>query len=290
MIRATTAHRSVHVGHDDVIERTARCPICGDEGARRPVVLLQNNPDIRLLVCRRCHGASASHMPTAGFLQRYYARYHEGRGARVTFADSARFAKHITDLLPRVPTRILDFGGGDGTLSVAVAQRLLETTASIDITVIDWSEPVVTPDSRIRIDAARTIGERADEYDLIIASAVLEHIPDLQALLPQLTARIRPGGLLYARTPYIVPLRRVLPVDVGYPAHVHDLGRDFWDALPTWLPAPLRTLLSRPSLVAASWRRQPLRALAAHLMKFPTHVSRRWPFVGGWEVIMERTS
>jgi len=25
-------------------------------------------------------------------------------------------------------------------------------------------------------------------------------------LLPQLTARIRPGGLLYARTPYIVPL------------------------------------------------------------------------------------
>jgi len=291
-VRATTAHRSVHVGADDVVDCRARCPICGSDERRKRIAPLQRDPDIDFLACRRCHGTSASHMPTAGFLQRYYAGYHDGRSARVTFGDSLRFARHVVSSLPemRGSVRILDFGGGDGTLAIAIARRLLEGRATnIDITVVDWSEAVADAgDPRIRVDACRTIDDVAGDFDLVLASAVLEHVPDLRTLLPALVARVARRGVLYVRTPYVVPLRRLLPVDVGFPAHVHDLGSDFWHALDTWLPSPLRTIVSRPSPVAASWRHDPLRALVSHVLKVPGRVSRSWPFVGGWEAVLER--
>lgn len=291
-MRATTAHRSVHVGREDVVDCRARCPICGSDAPREAVAPLQRDPDIDFLACRRCRGTSASHMPAAGFLERYYAGYHDGRSARVTFGDSRRFARHVVSSLPemRGSVRILDFGGGDGTLAVAIARRLLEGRATnIDITVADWSEGVVdTGDARIHIDACRTIDSAAGNCDLVLASAVLEHVPDLRTLLPALVARVRPGGVLYVRTPYIVPLRKLVAVDVGFPAHVHDLGSDFWSALGQWFPSPLRTIVSRPSPVAASWRREPLRALTSYVLKIPGRVSRAWPFVGGWEAVLER--
>jgi SAM-dependent methyltransferase len=291
-MRLTTAHHSVHVGGEDVTDCRACCPICGDDGIRKQIVPLQHDPDIGMLVCRHCRGTSASHMPTDRFLERYYTSYHDGRSARVTFFDTERFATHVVAALPNAwkssALRILDFGGGDGTLAVAIAERLLAARATaVDITVVDWNEPVVVPDARMRIDAVRTIEECAGQYDLVIASAVLEHVPDLRMLLPKLISRMRFGGLLYARTPYAIPLRKLLPfVDVGYPAHVHDLGRDFWETLPGRFPA-LRVVISRPSLVASPWRRDPLRALAAHVMKFPSRIMHKWPFVGGWEVVLE---
>lgn len=294
-MRLTTAHRSVHVGDTDVIDARTRCPICGNADERKRIAPLQRDPDIDLFECRHCHGTSASHMPTDAFLDRYYSSYHDGRDARVTFFDAARFADHVFSAFraaAKSPAlRMLDFGGGDGTLAVAVAQRLLAAGATTcDITIVDWHEPVAVRDARIRIKAVRDIEEAAGEFELVIASAVLEHVPDLRTLLPRLIARVAPGGLLYARTPYSVPLIRLFPFDVGYPAHVHDLGREFWDTLPSWMPVPLRTRISRPSLVASPWRGDPLRALVAHVLKFPARLIRQWPFVGGWEVVLERVA
>jgi SAM-dependent methyltransferase len=291
-MRITTAHRSAHVGSDDLIDCRARCPICGHDGPRKPIVRLQRDPDIHLLACALCRGSSASYMPAAAYLERYYGGYHDGRNAAVTFSDAGRFARRVVASLPEKSTgrtfRLLDFGGGDGTLAVAIARRLRES--NVEITVVDWGRPVDPGDARIRIESCPAIDGAAGTYDLVLASAVLEHVPDLHSLLPALAAKMRSGGFLYARTPYVVPLRKLLPLDVGFPAHVHDLGSSFWLTLTKWFPSPMRTVVSRPSPVAASWRHEPLRALAAHILKAPAHVNRSWPFVGGWEVLLERPS
>lgn len=72
------------------------------------------------------------------------------------------------------------------------------------------------------------------DCDLIIASGVFEHIPDLGSLLVQLVGKLRPGGFFYARTVYALPIMRMFRVEMSYPAHVHDLGDEFLGNLPKW--------------------------------------------------------
>ena len=34
---------------------------------------------------------------------------------------------------------------------------------------------------------------------------------------------------MYARTPFVLPLARIVPsIDITYPGHVHDMGSVFW--------------------------------------------------------------
>jgi SAM-dependent methyltransferase len=243
-------------------------------------------------------------MPSEELLHRYYATYHSEREQKVTFANKDRFAGHlaraILPLRARASVRILDFGGGDGTLALALAERLSQQSRSTyEIVVVDRPAPVAAGDARIRICSAGSLDDVRGQYDLVIASAVLEHIPALHSLLPQLFERIAAGGMVYCRTPFAAPLHRFPGVDFGYPAHVHDLGAAFWSRFASTFGLPLRTCVSRPSLVAASWTTDPLRTFASHVLKIPARLECAirgdrewplWPFIGGWEVVFQRTS
>jgi SAM-dependent methyltransferase len=164
-----------------------------------------------------------------------------------------------------------------------------------EVVVVDVEPPAGRPaDASVRWMSR--LEDAPGEFSLVLASAVLEHVPDLRDVLERLFARVAPGGFLYIRTPYVVPLARWLPgADLGFPAHVHDLGSEFWGRLPAVFNLPLTCLFSRPSPVAASWRRDPLRAAAASLLKLPALVEARlsapsrqhrfWPWAGGWEAL-----
>lgn len=303
-MRATTSHPSRHLAAGDLLDSTAACPICLDRGTRRPVLRLQAGPDVFLLRCGRCQGCSASRMPRPEYLQAYYGSYYQGSDERVTFSGKDRFAAHLLRAMParwaREHTRILDFGGGDGTLAVAVAARLLERfpQGRCDITVVDRETPALSSDTRIRVTQRSSLRETAELHDMVLASAVLEHIPDLHPILRGLVERVGEGGLFYARTPYALPFARIFPaLDLTYPAHVHDLGSGFWNGFVDLFGLRARYLASRPSLVASSWRAQPLRALVAHSLKLPASLEaalspasrkrRLWHFVGGWEVLLQ---
>jgi methyltransferase family protein len=303
-VRATTSHESRHLSAADLLDSTAACPICLDRGARRSVFRVQTGPDVFLLRCGRCQGCSASHMPRPEYLRAYYGSYYQGRDEKVTFSGKERFAAHLLRAIPapwaREHTRMLDFGGGDGTLAIAVAVRLLERfpRGLVDITVVDQETPAPSPDARIRIEQRSCLEETDGFHDLVLASAVLEHIPDLHPILLGLVDRIGQGGLFYARTPYALPLARILPaLDLTYPAHVHDLGSGFWNGFADLFGLRARYLASRPSLVASSWREEPLRALVAHSLKLPASLEaalsppsrkhRLWRLVGGWEVLLQ---
>jgi len=295
-----------HLDPSELVDATRACLICLAAQPRRAVFRVQSGPDVDMLACPRCRACSASHMPRPDVLERYYASYYDDRERQVTFSAPSRFAKHVVHALPRkgfsARLRILDYGGGDGTLSKAIAERLVRAgaTRGADVLVIDLAQHHAVTHEEISVRSQSPAETIEGQYDLVLASAILEHIPDLYPLLRKLHAAIAPGGFFYARTPYVIPLTWLNPrLDLTYPAHVHDMGINFWNRFIDTFSWSARTLASRPSLVAGTLRDDPFRTLAALTLKAPAHIEgwlsgrsragRLWHLVGGWEVLLQRT-
>lgn len=255
---------------------------------------LQVNPDIVLTQCRRCRASQASRFPTDSALLQYYKSYFASPDDRPRVTTGSpqrlglRIASYLGDLASRDQLEILDFGGGDGSNAVAVLEARGMQGA---VTVIDHEQRLAPSPPGISVRRTESLDKLDDDFDVVLASAVLEHLPNPLDALGVLLARVRPGGVFYARTPYIVPIMDLAcrvgkSFDFTFPAHLYDLGQPFWDALPTWYqPASkLQVLASKPSPVETSFRDHPGRTLIAGLMKAPYRlIGPRWPWTGGWE-------
>ncbi|MCC6337850.1 MAG: class I SAM-dependent methyltransferase [Myxococcales bacterium] len=218
-------------------------------------------------------------MPTREALEEYYSRYYQQNELGVTFVGKQAFAKNIAKRC--TPRRILDFGGGDGSLSKAISP-------TAEIVVVDYAAP--TGDSRVTL--LKELSEASGSFDLVIASAVLEHVPEIRITMERLFRLVAPRGLFYARTPYVQPFASFGRVDVGFPGHLHDLGPDFWNRVIETFQLQAVLEASRPSIVETSFASHPVRTLAAYALKAPCHLELLfhrnpwWRFVGGWEVFL----
>jgi 2-polyprenyl-3-methyl-5-hydroxy-6-metoxy-1,4-benzoquinol methylase len=292
----------MRVNREDVYEARDRCPVCLSQDERLACLRIQDDPVIEMLFCKACEACSASHMPKRELLDRYYAQYYSKAGDHVAFSSPERFARHLSAVLkPQAasPLRILDFGGGDGSLAIALARKFqvgagLQTPITIDVVDYEKHREASTPN--VVVNGHRDLSEVGGQYDVILASAILEHIPDAHSTIRKLVGMARPGAFMYARTPYVVPLARLVPMlDTTYPAHVHDMGSGFWNRFADTFDLRARLLLSRPSLVETTLRDNPIRTVLAQALKFPalaelwlskqTRVPR-WKLVGGWEVVL----
>ena len=304
-MRAATFHLSKHLNHMQLIDRTDRCPICLSTAARKPVHRIQRDPDIHMLRCPVCMGCSASHMPTPQCLNEYYGSYYDGKDFGVSFPMPGKFARHILRAIEwrafPMRIRLLDFGGGDGTLSLSIAQQIVrsDSTRQVHILLVDYQEPVIREEPNINFSHRAPTESFDDEADLVIASAILEHIPEVNTTIRNLFAAIGDKGYFYARTPYAVPFTRILKsLDLTFPAHVHDMGSGFWNRVVETFRFDGRYIVSRPSVVESEFRERFLRTLAAYVLKLPSHVEcmlspawrkdRFWNLVGGWEVVLQR--
>jgi methyltransferase family protein len=303
MVQAAAYHESRHLNVDDTYDAMEECPVCLSGGERKAVVRLQEYPPIELLECSNCRAYSASLMPRPEVLKRYYAEYYKFGQERNTCPNSTRFAARIAGHLKfssHVPLiRILDFGGGDGSLARKIADRLIpRINRPVEIDVVDYAKPHNYDSRRLRIRGYGTLEEVSGPYNLIIASAVLEHIPELHPVLCRLFTSVGLGGFFYARTPYIVPFARLIhSLDFTYPGHVHDLGAGFWNRIGRTFGLDANFLFSGPSLVETTLASHPWRTLLAATLKIPAKLEqllskhRRvdpwWTLVGGWEVMLQ---
>jgi len=254
-------------------------------------------------------------MPTAQLLIDYYATFYtagtspSGGPHNVATENPERAARHMAKMISpilhkskgKVPTseiiRVLDYGGGDGTLSVLLVRELIrrKICSSAEVTVVDLSDGF----TKLSLDKTQVtkfpsldlVGSELG-YDVVVASAVLEHIPNFRPILESLVDRLQPGGLMYLRTPWSSALATTLShVGVGYdmsfPEHVHDMGGDFWKKAAGSLNGrDVRVMISRPSFVSTSLAKSPFMTIVAALLKAPSYVlGPRWPYVGGWEVL-----
>ena len=242
-------------------------------------------------------------MPRPEVLDDYYSRYYNGDGPKIAIGDVNGFANHLLRYIwvsaDAKKVSILDFGGGDGTLGLTIAKRLLaeDPERTVAFTLVDYERPSAGSANRITVTHHRTLEEVEGSFDLVLASAVLEHIPDLESVIRRLFQLLAPGGWFYARTPYLAPMKRWVPnLDLTYPGHVHDLGAPFWNEVSKTYQTPLRVVVSQPSLIETNFFRQPLRTTAAWLMKLPARAelalsparTPMWRWVGGWEVVLQK--
>jgi 2-polyprenyl-3-methyl-5-hydroxy-6-metoxy-1,4-benzoquinol methylase len=305
-ISAAVFHQSLHLDDDQLEPPEPGCPFCGSTN-RRAVYPLQADPEVQLLACADCHAASAARMPTERALAEYYRTYYQSprraaSGEKITFDDASRFGRYLASKLrqhlSKARVSILDFGGGDGALAQAVALELLAGgVQAADILVVDRNEDDISPrDRRISITREAALDTVASRHDIVIASAVIEHIPKPRAALAGLLERLQSGGVFYARTPYMLPLMKLLArfgakLSFTYPAHVHDLGQKFWEGYFERRAAPgeFQILRSNPSIVETTFKEHFLRTVAAYGLKAPWHLlGRSWQLVGGWELFVRK--
>lgn len=297
-MRTALFHHSAHVPESKLSAPITECVICGASLTNPPIAKIQQSPAVHLLHCGNCHAHTASRMPTAEALAEYYSDYFQPNVPKITHDSPARFARHIASFIrePKRELEIADFGGGDGTLAYSVARILVERGCScVTISVIDYSEPLISDDERIDVRSALP-GTPVPPSDVVLASAVLEHIPDPLSSLIQLLAALNPSGILYVRTPAVASFMRLAEsfgqkLDFTFPAHLHDLGQGFWENILNLIPdgCEFEILHSAQSLVETDLRHHPWHTVAAHIAKAPWRLlGRRYALVGGWEIVFRR--
>jgi 2-polyprenyl-3-methyl-5-hydroxy-6-metoxy-1,4-benzoquinol methylase len=301
-------HRTVHLSADELLPPDKICPICGSE-ERVSEFQLQQEPDVWLLTCQRCSVSSAARMPSNETLEAYYRDYYaesepaETASEKVTFDIPERLARHIhqqvVGMLQGDRAAVLDFGGGDGTISINLGKILLSNSfKEVRITLVDLSGHVrEAGDSPLVVElCSRLKSAPKESFDLVIVSAVLEHIPYPAEDLKSLLCSIKPGGIFYARTPYILPLMRLaakagFKIDFSYPGHLHDMGQPFWEAIleALGLETQFQLIKSEPSIVETTFGKHFFRTLIAHMLKAPWFIlGRSYHLVGGWQVFIRR--
>lgn len=133
-------------------------------------------------------------------------------------------------------------------------------------------------------------------FDIILGSAIFEHIPELDIVLKKIFQLLKKGGCLYSRVPYIMPFKKILKnVPLLYPMHVHDLGPSFWNRIIDRYLLDAKMIISKPPLAETEFNERFLYTLFGYLFKFPAFIERKlrsnpkdliWNYVAGWETII----
>ena len=111
----------------------------------------------------------------------------------------------VKDLLARAPVsgvrRAADIGCGPGNSTETLRARYPQA----EIVGIDSSPDMIAAARRrlpeIAFEVADIVGWEGADFDVILANAVIQWIPDHEALLPALIAKLAPGGALAVQAP-----------------------------------------------------------------------------------------
>ncbi len=300
--------RSLQLDERQIGPVLSSCPFCNSNDINETGIEIYKEPSIYLLGCKSCKSSFAARMPTEEALHIYYSNYYERlcdgpekQATAVTHGNTRRFAMHIARLFLKYSEKksvnILDFGGGDGSLGVEVKNALISSGREINLFLIDIANVKPAPGC---IKLPNLDCNIKHNFDLVLASAVLEHLISPLQYLKELALK---STLIYFRTPFIKPLiyladKFSIPIDFTYPGHVSDLGPEFYFNLSKCLPEfKIELLYSNVSPVATSFKQSIIRTGTSHLLKFPYRILRYfrinpctavkiWPYVGGWEAFV----
>lgn len=202
-----------------VLEELSACPVCHTRQAWTPVVEAEDfethTGTYTVVACTACGLQFTNPRPNEASIPELY-------GARTTsdFAPQAGASltqrlrnlvidRYLDDALAEFrgqqDVSVLDFGCGDGALSLGIARWGARTGSQVRITAIDFHGEA-PPALR---DAAGNIGyldfwtwrERSERYDTVFLRHVLEHHSDPVGLVRQLQASLSPRGVLHIEVP-----------------------------------------------------------------------------------------
>ena len=175
----------------------------------------------------------------------------------LTFAGER--GRPFADLLARVgvtdPVDVVDLGCGPGNLT----RLLAEAWPSARVRGVDSSAAMIesarrdVPEVEFELADLRDWVARGQQVDLLLSNATLQWLPDHLAMLPDLAARVRPGGWLAFQVPgnFDQPshtIRGELAAEQPYAEHTAGV------AVPdSHAPADYLDVLARAGLEADVW-------------------------------------
>lgn len=276
------------------------CTFCNSSDVIKQVTI-HKNPDVNYFFCNHCKVNYTDKQLSVKDTEKLYSHYYDEHVFKTGINPSV-LGKHIVKFIfskisKNSSIRILDYGGGDGSVAKYVAEELKNRKGcGYSIYVYDIYEVEHKLDAVNYINSESIIANQ--QYDIIIASAVLEHLNKPLDTLKLLFSSLKSNGYFYARTPFNLPLKNFCEkwhlkkkVDMQFPWHLFDMGRIFWNHIPIFFQAyqiKIEIVKSRPSLIEIPFKNKKKRYIATVLLKFPGYIFKNWNNVGGWEVFIKK--
>ena len=171
------------------------CPACANQES----VVEGERSGFQIRRCRRCRTLFTAQLPDASQAMPYDEYYSEANLTIPAFIQQR--LKEIVDgfSVYRKTNRLLEIGFGEGSL-LAAAKRAGWDAEGVEV-------------SHGAIDHARAAGLKVfcgslteanfstECFDVVLASELIEHLPDPRALIIEVARILRPGGLFWATTP-----------------------------------------------------------------------------------------
>jgi 2-polyprenyl-3-methyl-5-hydroxy-6-metoxy-1,4-benzoquinol methylase len=189
------------------------CPICINlkkdllfsQNFHNKVISLMEKYDV--VACKKCGFVFADNIPSQAGFSQYYANmskyefnYKEGLVPKEYFGHFNKIVKFITPLVKNKKANILDIGCSTGALL-----SLFKSHGYSNLLGIDPSASCARTVKKIYGIEARANNianfKSRQKFDLIVLSAVLEHLVDLKKPLEKIWSLLKDDGLLFIEVP-----------------------------------------------------------------------------------------
>lgn len=175
---------------------------------RHPPAILEGSAELRRL--REVVERSTRHVDSFDRFKEFYANYASSKGAPLGDVGLNLLGRYHT-ALSLLPSRrfdtVINLGCGDGVFDL----RLIENLSPREYMMCDLSDirdvserlTSLSPNTRVKVHQVReSITDwPGGTYDLVVATEILEHVPDQELFLKCAWERVAPGGVLLLSTP-----------------------------------------------------------------------------------------
>lgn len=172
------------------------CAACASNDA----VSLGKKSGLEVVSCRQCSSVYTPYSPWYSS-EFYYETYYWDQNLEPPAFVQTRLQEIVAEFSPyRQTNRLLDLGCGAGNLLVAARDAGWEAQG------LDVSPRAVKHVRELGFEVFQ--GELRDaqlpseQFDVITAAELLEHLPDPRAELKEIARLLRPGGLFWTTTPH----------------------------------------------------------------------------------------
>jgi SAM-dependent methyltransferase len=241
----------------EVMDFARDCPACQSSNSYHRGIKAAFN----MVSCQECGTLYTSVLPAPSSAQDYDSYY---TAANLSVPDFIH--RRLDDIVAnfegyRLRNRLLEVGFGAGSFLQAAARASW---------VVEGVEVSKTAAEHLRAEGINTFcGELSEanyqegSFDVVIASEILEHVPDPASMIREVARILRPGGLLWATTPNAKGLSsRLLGLQwsaVSPPEHLHLFSASGLRKLLSsegFQRAQIHTESMNPFELMEKWRRQ----------------------------------
>jgi SAM-dependent methyltransferase len=272
------------------------CLYCGNDDQNNTLIL-QKNPLVKMIKCSICKLAYANQMPNEIFLKNLYDPEIYKSNLTNNSDITKKLAQKIYNELEfkHKNIKILDYGGGNGELSKQIIELFNKNNINAESLVVDIYNSL--KGEKIYFKSVEEFKFDKENFDIVLASAVLEHLPNFINVLENLLSKVANNGYFYCRTPWEFELSKLIKFyKIKWPRHLYDIGGDFWVNF-FKNKNDFNIVLSETSVTEIS-KKNTLRYFMAQFLKsiskfeFYLKINKlslpKWPFVGGWDLIVRK--